>query len=172
MGLSDLLKKIFPPGKNPLLGLEPQCVRYDCLTLRVPTGWRFTEGDGWAFKASGPGDCRAELFLANVVSGWHPNASEFEANRKRLVSLIAKHILRSENATETMLPTGVMWMEAMDAGREKQLRVALLNTRPRYSDLLPPMLQVTCTMPAGGTESFTAETFHALRNALRNIEWN
>lgn len=172
MGVVDLLKKIFPPGKNPLLAMEPQCVRYQWFTLRLPAGWRFTEADGRSFKASGPGGCLVDFFLAGLKGGI--KASDFEKNREGLIQLLGKYILEEKSGGETVLPTGVIWMEAADTrGKDKRLRIALLNPKPRNIEWIPPILQVTCTMPAASAgDAFGAERFEALREALRGAEWN
>lgn len=179
MGILDFLKKVFPPGESPLLAMEPQCVRYQWLTLRLPAGWRFTQADGRGFTASGPGSCSAEFFFANVIKGARERgqrlrAQEFENERKNLVQLMGKHFLEGKSGGETILPTGVVWMEATDAqGQGKRLRIALLNPRPRNQEWIPPMLQVTCTIPGGpSSEGLGADRFDALRAALRSIEWN
>lgn len=177
MGVLDFLKKLFPPGDgNPLLAMEPQCVRYKYLTLRLPTGWRFTNADGRSFTASGPGGCAVEFFLAgiNAPGGGGVKAEEFENKRKDIVRLMGKYFLESKSAGETILPTGVLWMEATDIqGPNQRLRIALLNPRPRNQEWVPPMLQVTCTMPGvSAGEGFGAERFEALRSALRSAEWN
>jgi hypothetical protein len=170
MGVIDLLKKLFPPGTNPLLAMEPHCVRYQYLTFRLPAGWTFTHADGGDFKASGPGACSVEAFFFGVRGG--QKAAEFEKRRKETVALIRKFYLEGKEAVETMLPSGVLWMEAADSRKGQQwLRFVLLNTRPRYSDMLPPMLQVTCTRPAPSGATVT-DHFEELRTALRNIEWN
>ncbi|HET9405533.1 MAG TPA: hypothetical protein VFO57_13215 [Burkholderiales bacterium] len=179
MGLSDFLKKLFPPGESPLLSMDPQCVRYQWLTLRLPAGWRFTQADGRSFSASGPGSCSVAFFFANVVKGAHKSgqrlrAQEFEDERKNLVQLMGKYFLEGKSGGETILPTGIVWMEATDTqGQGKRLRIALLNPRPRNQEWIPPMLQVTCTTPGGSSrESLGADQFEALRAALRGIEWN
>lgn len=175
MGVLDFLKKLFPQGESPLLAMEPQSVRYKYLTLRLPTGWRFTHADGRSFTASGPGSCSAEFFFAVITEPYRLlKAHEFEEKRKDIVRLMGKYFLEGKAAGETTLPTGVLWMEATDIqGQNQRLRIALLNPRPRNQEWLPPMLQVTCTMPgasAGG--SLGGERFEALRTALRNAEWN
>ena len=175
MGVVDFLKKIFPPGKNPLLAMEPQCVRYQWLTLRLPAGWRFTEADGRSFKASGPGGCSVDFFLSGISDGDEAlRASKFEKKRKGLIQLLGKHFLEGKSGGETVLPTGVIWMEAADTrGKDKRLRIALLYPKPRNSEWVPPILQVTCTMPAASAgDAFGAERFEALREALRSAEWN
>jgi hypothetical protein len=179
MGLSDFLKKLFPPGESPLLSMEPQCVRYQWLTLRLPAGWRFTQADGRSFTASGPRGYSVGFFFANVIKGAHERgqrlrAQEFENERKNLVQLMSKHFLEGKSSGEAILPNGVVWMEATDAqGQGKRLRIALLNPRPRTEEWIPPMLQVTCTIPSGSSSvGLAADRFEALRAALRSIEWN
>src|SRR3954453_21256309 len=158
MGVLDFLKKLFPPGENPMLGMEPQCVRFRWLTLRLPPGWRFTEADGMNFKAAGPGDCAVDGFLAGV----HGSGKAGD-----LVRLMSEHFFRKGSApAETVLAHGVVWLEAVEGrGKEKTLRLALIKPKPGEGGRLPPVLQVTCTLP--GTSA--AE---ALRAALRSAQWN
>ena len=175
MGLSAFLKKLFPPGENPLRSMEPQCIQYRWVTVRLPLGWQFTKAEGLSFTASGPGPCEATFFLAAVNSGRRPfMAADFEKERKKLITLMGTYALEGKAGPETVLPNGVVWMEATDTHKgSPRLRVALVNPRPRNEDRIPPMLQVTCTMPAGSTAGgLTAERFEALRAALRSAEWN
>ena len=175
MGVIDFLKKMFPPGKNPLISMEPQCVRYEWLTLRLPAGWRFTEADGRGFKASGPGGCVVDGHLARVTLGSEKiRTADFEKKRKVVVQFLHKYVLEGKSRGETILPTGEIWMEATDTrGRDKRLRIALFNPKPRNAEWIPPTLQVTCTMPASSAgDSFSAERFQALRDALVSAEWN
>jgi len=176
MGLLDFLKKLSPPAppvNNPTLAMEPQCVRHRWFTLRLPLGWRFTEADGFRATASGPGGCSADFFLAIINKEKALEPEEFEQNRKVFVQLMGAGHLDGKTGGETMLPTGVAWMETIDTYRQKRrLRIALLNTRPRNRELSPAILQVTCTIPeAAADDGFGAERFEVLRTALRSIEW-
>jgi len=174
----DFLKKLFPPAekpKNPLLGMEPDCVRYEWLTLRLPTGWRFTEADGYYCKASGPGGCSFDIFFSRIGSeDYGAKAVKFEKHGKELLEMTSRSFLEVESAAATTLPTGVLWMEATaTAGKVDRLRIALINPKPRNSELLPPILMLNCTLPAGTAASpFGAERLEALRAALRAAEWN
>lgn len=169
MGILDALKKLIPKGEPPPV-MEPQCVRHRFLTVRLPTGWQFTQADERVFAASGPGGCLVQFLLAAINMRGGAKASEFEEHRKDIVRLVRDYFLESKSAEETIMPTGVMWMEATDVhAKDRRLRIVLLNTRPRNHDWLPPMLQVTCTMPGGST---TDKRFEELRAALRSVEWN
>jgi len=179
----DFLKRLFPPAekpKNPLLGMEPGCVRYEWLTLRLPTGWRFTQADGPHCEASGPGGCSVNIFFARIggqgIGGesYAAKAAEFEQNRKALLEMASRQFLQVEAAAVKTLPTGVLWMEATDsAGKADHLRIVVINPKPRNSELLPAFLTVDCTLPAGSaTSPFGAERLEALRAALRGAEWN
>jgi len=173
MGLLDILKKLSPPAGNPTLAMEPQCVRHKWFTLRLPLGWRFTQADGFNATASGPGGCSVDFFLAiiNKAKGLEPDG--FEQNRKVFVQLMGAGHLDGKTEGETILPTGVAWMETVDTYRQKRrLRIALLDTRPRNQELSPAILQVTCAIPeATADDGFGAERFEVLRTALRSIEW-
>lgn len=174
MGVVDFLKKIFPPGKNPLLAMEPQCVRYQWLTLRLPADWRFTQADGRSCKASGPGGCSAEFFIVPAFNRY-VDVQKVERNRAHFAKIMRNYIFKSRVAVETILPTGLLWMEASDIqGQEERLQIALFNPQSRNPEFLQPTsLQVTCTMRrASAGAAFSAERFEQLRGALRSIEWN
>jgi hypothetical protein len=170
MGFLDFLKDLFPPGENPLRGMEPQCIHYKWVTLRLPAGWRFAQADGRSFKVIGPGDCSVDCLFSGLLHDDHNiRARDFEKKYKKgIVQSTSKYFLESKSVRDEILPTGVLWLEATDLkGQTQQLRIALLNPRPQNMEWLPPVLLVTCMMP--GTPN---ERFEVLRNALRSAEWN
>ena len=176
MGIADFLKKLFPPGKNPLLALEPQCLRHVFLTLRLPQGWQFTgHNDSRMFKATGPGGAAAELSIAPAFNQ-RVEAKNAEQNRAQFVKVMRDHVFKGRKPSEEVLSTGVLWMEAKDVqGGNERLEVVLFHPQSRSPERLgqPTRLQITCTLPQGSADAaFRAERFEALRAALRAVEWN
>jgi hypothetical protein len=169
MGFGDFLKNLFPQGENPLQAMEPQCLRYRWVTLRLPTGWRFTQADGRSFRITGPGDCLVDGFFSDVSRGRHyVMARDFDQKRDEIVELASKHFLEGKSLRPEVLPAGALWLEAADTKADRQrLRIVLINPRPHNQERLPPMLLVTCT--ASGAPS---DAFRALRDSLRSAQWN
>lgn len=170
MGIFDFLKNS-GASREPLLALEPQCVRYEWFTMSLPAGWQFTQADSRSFAASGPGGFLAEVKFA------HPRGftmSSFDKHREAILQIM-RGFLQSRSGKEKKLMTGVMWMEAIEVqGKAQRLRIALFNSRPRnLEDLPPPLLMVTCTLPGTSAgAAFDVERTEIFSEALQSVKWN
>lgn len=168
MSLSDFMKKLFSSGDT-LLSMEPQCVRYEWFTMRLPSGWQFTRADNRGFALSGPDASSAEIVFVFVRG---VKAADLDKHRSAVLEIM-RRCLGGETAQEQNRRPGLLWMEAGDAANA-QLRIALLNARPRDPEaLLPPVLDVTLATPAAGPAVNPAAGAAAqFRDVLLDVQWN
>jgi hypothetical protein len=182
MGILDVLsKRILDVLTKRLWGKpeyvpvwDPQCVRHKLLTLRLPTGWRFTQVEQMEFAASGP-DCTVSFrFVIQTPMGIHRvfTPEDVRAASRSQVMSVVRAIFNSD-AKEVQAPEGFLWFEAVDTqGKNKRLQIALLNTKPRSAFAGVFVFHVTCSVPSTAMGDLTAQRFEAVRWTLRAAEWS
>ena len=169
MGIADILKKAFGLGEPPFKSIERQCIIYERFTMRLPSGWQFTEGDNMSFQVSGPARCTVlGDFRTLPVKMGH-----FEKYRKSILRCMQIY-LQDDSAQETNLSSGVIWMEKQSAEPHgRVLKISIFNTRAGSPDAYaPPVIQTLVTAPNTTPDAISPDAcFAQFRAALHTIEW-
>lgn len=173
MGIKEFLTKRLWGEPEYVPTWDPQCLRHKLVTIRLPTGWRFTQVEQLEFAATGP-DCTVSFrfivgFPSVEVRNFRPE--EVEANRSQASKLV--RAIFNADAKEMQGPEGFLWLEAVDAQRKsKRLQIALLNTKPRPAFADAFILHVTCAVPSVTPADVSSQRFDVVRSVLRAAEWS
>ena len=173
MGLLDVLKRLAPKSEP----LDPQVLRHELFTLRLPVGWRFTRDDGRTASAVGPANQAVTFYFNWGAEGVPTTAQEIERRRPELLESLGMLVQADARFKATpvkkVLPNGVLWIEASEVlGADQQFVIYTGNPQPERPQRRAVLIQISLrTSVPVSSGALGAERLETLRGVLRGVEW-